>query len=318
MPSNLFLYPTLNDSLRTKITYHKKQYEIFYDANLEILKSLEYEPSEINSDLNCIKTDGVWNPNDFNIVFTRISQISNYEFLFGKDGLVCKDAKIGIAIAWASQTSRQRGSVVIKEFGYPKDKETLDLVEKIKFDKGLIRGDLAISTILYVAAPGNPSEDEIHLANQKGYVLGELDVYKFRIDGTASLFPIYEVFDKSKPLWYVVSDWVDPLFDQFSDKISICLNKAHKDYKYIDRTNNKFCNALFVEVMSSALCCIIETARFSPYWNQMLSDDEADAGSVADAIRYFNNTLGWDLSSPINASISIREFFNRRLKIDED
>ena len=114
-------------------------------------------------------------------------------------------------------------------------------------------------------------------------------------------------------MWYVRCDWTDPLSDPFAESVSINLNTAHKNYKFIDRTQKTFCAQLLVEVMSSALCCIIEKIRSEKYLDQILSDDEVESGSVGEVVRYFANTLEWDFSTPDKLSLSTRKFFDGRL-----
>jgi hypothetical protein len=89
--------------------------------------------------------------------------------------------------------------------------------------------------------------------------------------------------------------------------------RARENYKFIDRAQKTFCPQLLVEVMASALCCIIEKIRSEQYLDQILGDEEMESGSVGEAVRYFSNTLGWDFSTPDKLSLSTRKFFDGRL-----
>ena len=185
-------------------------------------------------------------------------------------------------------------------------------IEK-EFSCAKLRGDIEFSVVLYIAEAGTPEKDETHLANEEGYVLGEFDNFILRLDGTGSLFPVFEVYEKDQPLWYVRCDWTDPLSDSFAESVSINLNTAHKNFKYIDRTQKTFCAQLLVEVMSAALCCIIEKIRSEKYLEQILGNEELEQGSIGEVIRYFANTLGWDFSTPDNLSLTTRKFFDGRV-----
>ena len=184
---------------------------------------------------------------------------------------------------------------------------------EIFFSDAKLRGDVNFSTVLYIAQSGTPEEDETHLANEEGFIIGELDSFDLKLEGSGSLFPVFEVFEAEQPLWYVRCDWTDPVSDSFADTVSININTAHKNYKYIDRMQKTFCSQLLVEVMSSALCCIIEKIRSENYLEQILGDEDMEHGSVGEAVRYFSNTLGWDFSTPDKLSLSTRKFFDRRI-----
>ena len=87
----------------------------------------------------------------------------------------------------------------------------------------------------------------------------------------------------------------------------------HKNYKYIDRSQKSFCHQLLVEVMSSALCCILEKIRSEGYIDQILGDEEMESGSIGEVVRYFSDTLEWDFSTPDKLSLSTRKFFDGRM-----
>lgn len=215
--------------------------------------------------INLLKTDGVWSADKFNLRLKRTVALKNFKKLFGADGIACKNATLGVSVIWTSPDSRQRGSKPIMEIHAPaemssetQDHSFLEGELEIEFPRARLRGEIDFSIVLYISKAGTPAEDENHLANEEGFVLGEFDSFILKIDGNGSLFPVFEVYEQDQPLWYVRCDWTDPVSDLFSETVSININKAHKNYKYIDRTQKTFCSQLLVEVMSSALCCIIE------------------------------------------------------------
>lgn len=319
MATPVFLYPSLTDDIRESI-FKAKKYTFSYAGLDGLDRDLDYENSEISSSVKCLRTDGVWNADKNNLFVRRTIALKNYRTLFGPDGIACQNARLGLSVVWTSPDSRQRGAEPIVDFGIGEDQlaEEHDhtFVEgeiDLEFPVAKIRGEVSFSVVLYIAKAGIPTQDEIHLANEEGFVLGVFDTFVLRIDGTGSLFPVFEVFEKDQPLWYVRCDWTDPVSDQFAETVSININTAHKNYKYIDRTQKTFCSQLLVEAMSSALCCIIEKIRSEKYLDQILGDDEMESGSVGEVVRYFANTLGWDFSSPDKLSLSTRKFFDGRL-----
>lgn len=319
MATPLFLYPSLTDELKEAI-FQAKKYTFSYTDPDGMDRELTYEASETTTSLNYLRTDGVWNSDKNNLHVRRMVALKSYRQLFGPEGLACRNAYLGLSLVWTSADSRQRGAVSILDFGVSDEqfanKADHTFVQgeiELEFPAARVRGDINLSVVLYIAKAGTPTQEESHLANEEGLVLGTFDSFVLRIDGNGSLFPVFEVYEKDQPLWSVRCDWTDPVSDSFSDSVSININTAHKNYKYIDRAQKTFCSQLLVEVMSAALCCIIEKVRSEKYLDQILGDDELDSGSVGEAIRYFANTLGWDMSSPDRLSLSTREFFDRRL-----
>lgn len=319
MATSVFLYPSLTDEIKERI-FQAKKYTFSYTDTEGSEKELGYEPAGINASINCLRTDGVWNADKNDLIIRRTIALKNYRNIFGTEGLACKTARLGLSVVWTSTDSRQRGARPIMDFGLSEEqliaKQDHTFIEgeiNLEFSAAKIRGEINFSVVLYIAKSGIPETDEIHLANEEGFVLGTLDNFTLRIDGNGSLFPVFEVYEKDKPLWYVRCDWTDPASDMFSDCVSININTAHKNYKHIDRKQNTFCSQLLVEVMSSALCCVIEKLRSEKYLDQILGDDEMDPGSVGEAVRYFADTLNWDFTAPDRLSLSTRKFFDGRV-----
>ena len=319
MSSPIFLYPSLSEEIISEGIFQAKEYKVSYTDKDGYEKNLEYETAEYGSAINCLKTDGVWSADKYNLFIKRSVVIRKYRKLFGPDGLACKNARLGISVVWKSHDSRQRGAEPVMTFCVNEsdymDKHDHTFAEgefEMEFSQAKLRGDVVFSVVLYIAAAGVPDEDETHLANEEGFVLGEFDSFVLRLDGTGSLFPIYEVHEKDKPLWYVRCDWTDPVSDSFSETVSININTAHKNYKYIDRSQKTFCHQLLVEVMSSALCCILEKIRSEGYIDQILGE-EMESGSIGEVVRYFSDALEWDFSTPDKLSLSTRKFFDGRM-----
>ena len=234
MSKPIFLYPSLNDELRDGV-FQAKKYTIYYVNNDEFEKELEYEPADIGTAINCLKTDGVWNADKFNLCLKRAIALKGFKKLFGPDGIACRNAVLGVSVIWTSPDSRQRGSkavmtidVNVEDLSVKQDHTFNEGEIDIAFSAAKIRGDVNFSVVLYIAKAGVPEEDEMHLANEEGFVLGELDSFTLRIEGSGSLFPVFEVYEQEQPLWYVRCDWTDPVSDSFSETVSININTAQK------------------------------------------------------------------------------------------
>lgn len=313
MAENILLFPSLSKELIARIRFQKSKFSFFYTDRDGEEYELVDEPAEATSSLYCIKDEnGKWTQDDYNLCFRRKYCLRTFQCLFGETGIACKNAKLGLAIQWTSKDSRQRGVVRIGEFGI--EDQILESEAEKCFSKAQLRGEVNFSTILYISKAGMPLDNEKHLANKNGYVLGELDSYTIKLDGTSSTFPIYERAEPGQPLWYVKCDWDDPTVDSFSDCVSINLNTVHKNYPYIDRSQKSYNSQLLVEIMASAITLIVEKLRSeSVFWEQITQGDNLEQGSVGQAIYYFQETLEWDLSSPEMVSLCARKFFDQRM-----
>lgn len=313
MAKGVTLFPALNESLLNDLRILKRPYRLYYTDTNHEERPLKTEPIEIDTDLYLVRDDdGIWSQDEHNIGFERKISIQSFSHLFGEDGIVCHDAELGIAVQWKSADSKQRGTIHSESFSA--EDEVIDFVLEHLFQKAQLRGRVDFTTILYLVKAGHPYETEEHLINKEGYILGEVETWSLQLDGTGSIFPVFEVVAQGEPLWFVKCDWSDPTVDKLVDCVSINLNRTHKNFKYIDRNQKTFNKQLLTEIMASAIFVIIEKARQDAgYWNDIVNDQDLDSGSVGEAIHYFQETLEWDLGSPETVSVSARQFFEQRI-----
>lgn len=250
------------------------------------------------------------------IYMDRNLTISCPDALFGPEGIVTQKSVIGVAAQWISTKSEHRGVIPIGEFSLQNEK--IELHYSHMFPANLIRGSLVIHTILYLKTPGLAEPNEMMLCQKSGTVLGELDGFEIHVEGNGSIFPIVTINDESKPLWTVYyDDTSDPLQDLFDeDHVEIRLNKAHPNYEALKIDSSLKESPLFLEVMSSALMIIIESAKenLGPDWDAVISGQmQLEHGTIAEAVYYFVSKLGWDTTSPSRLAQSIHSFFDASL-----
>lgn len=312
MAANISLFPLINDDLLRKIRYQTSPYELYYIRDEQEF-SLRAEVVEDSVMVHKVVDDeGVWSPNDYNLCIRRRYSLRTYQCLFGENGIACRNATLGLALVWTSSDSKQRGVIPIGEI--VNSSRDLDLVLNQEFAEAQLRGVVEFTTNIYIKSAGTPLWSEEHLANDYGCLLGELDKFIIKLDGIGSVFPMYEISEPGQPLWYVKCEWDDPTFDQFSECVSININTAHKNYKYLDKTKRTFDDQLLKEIMASALILIITKLREQEnYWDATTTGDDLHSGSVSEAIFYFINSLEWDVSTPETLSLSIRKFFDQRM-----
>lgn len=318
MGSGLSVFPVLDarKKSRLRITL-TEDYSFSYTRDSEDIRLEAEDVGGSGQTCRIEDNDGMWNPDDYNLIVRRSGQIMNTSFLFGENGIACSNAVLGVAFLWESSDSKQRGAVEAGEI-HPGDNMS-EFRINYEFRRAQLRGRVNFRTILYLKQAGTPHSGEKHLANMYGCILGEIDRYTLLIDGNGSVFPIYEVSEPGAPLWYVKCEWDDPTSDQFSDTVSVILNKAHPGYKYLDKTRKTFDPELMKEVIAESLLIIISNLKEDRgYWEDTVNGQSLERGSVSEAVYYFVNTLGWQVSSPEAVSISIHNYFDRKVPVNEN
>ena len=307
---NLSLFPGINKR-KAECIFSIDAPTFFYERNGEKCPLIIREESnsfELRDD------DGIWNADEYNLGINLKIRCESGNKLYGIDpydienlSCACDDAIIGLALAWSSQESKQRSTIPVGIIENISECRELSITHK--FDKAALRGNVSFSLILYIKKEGIPKEDESIFANKQGYILGEIYSFNIVLDGRGSYFTIAEVNRPGESLWSIEYDIDDPSSDLFSDSVSINLNKAHSNYKFIDRSSDDFNLQLFIEIVSSSMITVIETVRSQDESFDCLNSPEE--GSVAQALLYFRDVLEWDFSSPITLSYSVRNFFNK-------
>lgn len=315
MSINFSFFPTLTEDLLGKIRFQPKPYEFYFENGTDVV-SLNKEQLEGSEKYYTLSDEnGIWNLDDYNLILRREYNLKSFSNLFGVEGIACRNAELGLAIMWTSKLSNMRGVIDVGGIKNTSNNEWVKLSVEEKFDVAMLRGEINLKSVIYIRESGNPSAKEEFLANDKGYILGTLDEETIVLDGNGSMFPIYEINDTNKPLWYIKCDWEDPTTDSLTDTVAIYLNRAHKSYiKYLDQRKKMYFNQqLLKEIMGSALMIIILKLKESDYWNQTINGECLEKGSVSEAIYYFINVHKWDVSSPERLSITIREFLDDRM-----
>lgn len=312
MSMDISLFPILNEELLEKIQFRSSTYDFYYireETEFPLIAEAMEESSILHK---LVDKEGIWTPDEYNLCLRRKYYLKSCQDLFGENGIACSNAILGIALVWTSADSKQRGVIQVGEI--KKMSKDISFYLDYEFLIAQLRGSVEFTTILYIKNVGTPSWDESHLANEYGCVLGEIDKFIIKVDGTGSMFPIYEVNEIGEPLWNIKCDWDDPTYEQFSECVSVNINTAHKNYKYLDKTKRTFNESLIKEIIANALCIIITKLKEQKnYWNATISGEDLQSGSVSEAVYYFVSTLEWDIETPEKMSLSIRKYFDQRM-----
>ena len=318
MSTSFNMYPTLTPELFEKLGYapgelvllYKEGYEHF-PLNLENKNGDDFGFCAELRDPRC-----EWYPEKYNLLLRKTITVTDGSALFGAQGIVPSSAAIGIAVRWISTKSEHRGIVPCGEL--VADTANVTFHYEQSFDRNTIKGSVILETILYLKSTGTVAENEQHLAQQTGTILGVLDSCEIFIDGNGSIFPVATVNDSSKPLWWVYYDEAcDPLQDPFEEEyVEIRLNRAHPAFELLKIDGSLKDSPLFLEVISSALLVIVDSVKetLGEDWFLVLSGNGFANGSIAEAIHYFVVKLQWDTSSTTKLAQSIKKFFDDNLK----
>lgn len=314
MAVGISLFPQLTDEIISKIGVQPEEFEFYYTKDDE---EFELRCDSIDGSLSVYKLvdeNGVWTPDDYDLGIRKTIDFISAINLFGANGVACKDATVGVAIMWTSVESRQRGVI---ELGELESRFGIQTVEASHlFKKAQLRGNVQFDIVLYIKKPSNQSDDdEKILANEKGFLLGSIgETIGIQLDGSGSLFPIFEESRPGYPLWRVTCQWEDPCYDLFGESVKIYLNKAHPSFKYIDKSSKKYVPQLLQEIMASALTIVITKLKSDEAaWGLIENNTSAQNGSLAEAIHYFRNALEWKMDNAEVTSLSIRTFFERNM-----
>ena len=305
------LFPTLTEDLIKNAQINVKSVDFYYDFDTE-KRILKCEDTGANNVYKLSDSFGLWNPDEFGFGLNGVIKIDNTSLLFGENGIADISTTLGIAIIWTSRTSRDRGLFTVDcNLKYSQKKNEIEF--NGSFEKGQLRGRVEVRWILYIknSKRGNDS----YFATNLGTDLGSFLQFSIELDGKGSLFPIFTINDSSKPLWEVICDWTEPDQDQFNEVVKILINEDHKNYKYLDPTNKSYDPQLFQEIISSAMTIIVLKFRNDNtiVWDEFMNKDSYESGTVCDAMKYFVDTLEWKTSTPESLSLSIRQYFERKI-----
>ena len=303
-------FPVLTDELVQKIRLQTSPFRFTWiDSDGE---ETELVAEDSMSSAHPISDEkGRWSPDTDGFNMSRSYTIRSASFLYGKDGVAPKSATLGLALIWESPDSRQRSAHPIGTIENSMMPQSLNL--NIPFSKPQFKGRLVLKTAVVLLKAGAPEEGEEALANTPGTVLGVVDTYSLLFDGSGSAFPVSVVSKPDGLLWSVDCDLDDPTTDKFDDCVSINLNKAHRDYKYINPADKANYNPSFLrEVLAGALSTIVDCIRETDSWDD-IKNGRVEEESVGQAVHYFAKALDLNLDDAKQCSVPFRKYFEQKL-----
>lgn len=323
MNVKLDAFPVLSRNLLGKTGYSsaENKYAYEYQGTFRELKAPAADTSTTQSVVYKLTDEkaNMWHPQIYNLLIRYKSEFKNPSVLFGENGLAAqKGGIIGVALIWTNQEGGQRGAEELGELTY-KSSFPSKIEKTVEFPAGILRGILQLQTVLYLKRQGEPEGKECYQASVKGTLLGELEKVKIIIDGNGSLFPISEVSDSKKPLWWASCDWEDPLTDTFTyDNFCLYINKAHPDYASVNVNGGLRNSPLLLEIISTSLgILIMKVLSDETIQNEVVNGIGLQSGTVASYVNYLLHTFDftYDKSSPEDLAYDIRKALETRLKV---
>ena len=303
-------FPIIDTALLQKVRFQSSPFRFYYTDDNGEDKDLVAEDS--GSSIHPLNDDsGRWSPDVNGFGIERTYTVRCASFLYGPDGVACKDAILALALVWKSPDSRQRSACEIGVL--PNDGTPHSFTLSKYFPKPRFKGRLDLQTVVVIKAAGKPSDEESHLANIPGTVLGPVDTFSVTFDGVGSMFPINIISDKDGLLWSIDCNIDDPLYDKFTECVSINLNSAHADYKYINPADKSNFNPSFLrEVLAGAISTIVDYVRETDYWDD-IKNGKGEEESVGQAMYYFASSLNLNMDDAKQCSIAFRDYFAQKL-----
>ena len=300
---NISPFPLLNKQLISKMGFSiMEQMTFSYENNGHLF---QFDSDGDNEPIMLVRPG--WNPDTDALQMKASYSFGNLKYVFGEEGIACKNAILGVAILWKSHDSRQRG-VIIDETEL--DRFSLNVTVNIKhcFKNAQFRGRVSFETVLYIKTIDN-KYNEKHLANIQGAVLGVLDQKDVYFDGYGSTCQTYRNPDPNGPLWRVLCSIDEPLSDSFYENVVIEINPLHPGYTFIDLDSKQYNPEMLKEIMAAQMAVVVMSVKMkcsNEDWKSIVEGD-AERGSIGNVIFSLINQ-GVDTESPISCADSIRRY----------
>jgi len=309
---SMFFYPKLTQELFENSGFLCGDYIFDYiienaSFNLRISGN---NPIKLNDPLE------TWKVETCGLHIIRNIKIENPERLYGQKGIACSNAKIGACIIWTNRYLNQMGYILPIADYFENSSRILRF--DFQFEPGEIKGDLVFETILYIKKHAEVILDgENALINEEGVTIGDIDTLTIDLGNDSMDFPILEVHDILKPLWWIeFEQWEDPTVDAFSkDNIRLYLNTA---YGVCPKTGAIIENIeILTEIVTVAYVLLFMAIRDYPgVHERTLTNNDLGVGSICKMLFYFhsNCTVPLRFDSPDHLHRSISKNISMRFR----
>jgi len=297
---NLNLYKTFDDLSQIDENF-SIQYDYYYkNENQQKISLISPNGGENNFEIALKSEDDEWCFEKYGLWVSINIKFKNINYLYEGGYQICASgARISIATMYYSTESKSKRISKSVELNPLNDvgEYSINLV----LDKNDYRKTIHLSTILFISKCAQGINDD-EFANTTGYNLGRIGFKIIRIGGDSSQFDIKIIDNGNRPLWYLVFSFKNPNLDQFNESVLLVLNRAHKDYKFLDENSEFFSRSYMNRIVQNLLYRLFLKLKYGLEENYLLKsdlDDVAD-GSVTQAVKYIIETHDIDINDDEN------------------
>lgn len=279
----MFFYPTLTDDLMESSGISFTTYSYSYSVD-----GIDYKL--VAKGKNTVKfDDDTWKIERDGLRIRRRVTVEYPDVLYGRYGIACTGAELGICIIWVNRSLTQMGTILpanefvsdasnIYEFDY-------------EFEPGILKGDLSLEMQLYIKKSSLyvPAEEN-SLMNDEGVTVGTIDDIHLDFGSMYMDFPITEVNNKNQPMWWLdLSDWSEPKEDLFNeDNLCIYLNTAYDSCPRMGE-NIKYADVL-IDIITTAYVMLYRRVIDCGCLADTINDVGLEQGSISKILFYFKDS----------------------------
>lgn len=282
MANSITFYPTLTKKMRDQANINVKPFALSYKNEEGYFLPLKMRGK---GKVRVEDPEQIWRAETHGLRVCLSVTVERSDYLYGPKGVICKDAEYGLCLIWKNNALSQMGYIMPKQRD-PRAFERHDFDHL--FNPGEIKDDLTFELILYVkSAAKTVREGEETLMNEEGVVIGDLGVTEFAFSDDSMAFPIMEVENGARPLWWLeLSDWSDPKTDSF-DMNHVCLyiNTAHPEHQSSGLSS--FEESMLVEIITTCYLMLFQEVESRGCLNEILQGIDVEAGSIGNVLFYF-------------------------------
>ena len=299
---NIPLYKYLDE--KAIESFINVSYKYLYKHNDE---EIELEISEKNGDTICLQSnDGMWDSIDKGLIVETTVTLKDINKLF-ENNIAFADSVLSLVLLVYSNESKMKKTFEILEL-----KSTTndgEICKTFSIPPQKITGVLTIQGIVLLKKASLICNDK-SINNTTGAILSKLNYVNVMLSGNGSLFPIFNVSKPNEPLWTFYMELNEPESDMFLDKVRVELNTSHKDFKFIDITqNDTYCDRLVLEILHHCIFQFLCTLKNEGLLNQI--DDDFLDGSIMQAAKYLVKTHDIKVDSIDSIADSLNHFFDK-------
>jgi hypothetical protein len=260
-------YPTLES--RSGL---EKSINVIPNDEYHFFRKNEFGTKELTISGGRIK-DTLWDQAHDSLVLQRDFKINDPSLLYGREGIACKNAEVGLCILWTNKETSTAGCILPKVGSERRGETGWSVFFQESFETGALKGVLELRIVLYLKKPAEIIlEGEEILNNKAGVVIGELESFQLQVSDETIPFPFVLESHDSNVLWWVdFFEWEDPAEDGVFGPSSfvVTLNKKCKGCPMVTEKgiNNQ---EMLLEIVSSVYAMLFKRLK-SYQFNEIIN-----------------------------------------------